>query len=66
MVTISGHIYKGVDLPLYFGLGFGGQYLIVVPKVNLTLILTSRIYKDSLVPLNIIKTYLFDHMIDSM
>ena len=52
--------YKGIDF--HFGLGYGGQYLMVVPKHQLTITLTSRLYKDSMLPLRLIKRHIFDEL----
>ena len=35
----------------YFALGFGGQYIIVVPALKLVMVITSGVYHDSLLPL---------------
>jgi len=60
------YTYKDFDLPFYFGLGYGGQYLINIPMVSLSIILTSRIYKDSILPLNLIKTVLLNQIIENI
>lgn len=41
----------------YFALGFGGQYIIVIPYHKLVITITSDLYEDSLEPLHIIRSY---------
>lgn len=48
--------YKGI--PVYFALGFGGQFIIIIPDLNITITVTSDIYEDSLKPMRIIKKHL--------
>ncbi|WP_180955182.1 serine hydrolase domain-containing protein [Peribacillus deserti] len=45
----------------YFALGFGGQYIIVVPTRNMVIAVTSDIYADSLRPMRIIRENLLNH-----
>ncbi|MEL3962511.1 serine hydrolase [Lysinibacillus endophyticus] len=47
----------------HFGLGFGGQYMIIVPKFNLSVIFISELYKEPLNPLNIFKSKILEHFI---
>ncbi len=48
----------------YFALGFGGQYIIVLPKTNMVIAVTSDIYDDSLKPLRILRNVLFDEIVN--
>lgn len=41
----------------YFALGFGGQYIIVIPYYKIVITMTSDIYQDSLKPMRIIRSY---------
>ncbi|MCM3595036.1 beta-lactamase family protein [Metabacillus idriensis] len=42
----------------YFALGFGGQYIIIVPQSETVITITSDIYEDSLRPMRIIESHL--------
>lgn len=46
----------------YFALGFGGQYIMILPSSLLVITITSDIYKDSLRPMRIIKEYFHELM----
>lgn len=46
------------DNSFYFALGFGGQYIVVIPSQELVITLTSDIYEDSLRPMRIMKEFL--------
>lgn len=48
------------DNTYYFALGFGGQYIIVLPVKNMVITITSDIYSDSLKPMRIIRKSLFN------
>lgn len=41
----------------YFALGYQGQYTVIVPEQNVTIVITSRL-ENTLAPLNLIKKYL--------
>ena len=41
----------------YFALGFGGQYIIVIPYHKIVVTVTSDIYEDSLKPMRIIRSH---------
>jgi CubicO group peptidase (beta-lactamase class C family) len=41
----------------YFALGFGGQYILVVPSLQLVVVFTSELYDQSLHPLSLFRTY---------
>jgi CubicO group peptidase (beta-lactamase class C family) len=43
----------------FFALGYGGQYIIVVPALQLVVVFTSELYDDSLLPLGLARRYLF-------
>lgn len=47
------------DSSFYFALGFGGQYIMVIPTQELVITITSDIYEDSLKPMRIMKEFLF-------
>ncbi|RNB85050.1 class C beta-lactamase-related serine hydrolase [Brevibacillus fluminis] len=42
----------------YFALGFGGQYIIVIPSDKLVITINSDIYEDSLLPLRLVRANL--------
>lgn len=42
----------------YFALGFGGQYIIVLPSDEMVIIITSEVYENSLLPLKIIQKFI--------
>ena len=52
---VSEHKIDAEEIPFYFALGFGGQYIIIIPKFNVVVVFTSRIYQNSLLPLQIFK-----------
>ncbi|WP_026695131.1 serine hydrolase domain-containing protein [Peribacillus kribbensis] len=43
----------------YFALGFGGQYIIVLPSLQMVIVITGELYHDSLKPMRIIREKLF-------
>ncbi|QOR67820.1 serine hydrolase [Cytobacillus suaedae] len=48
----------------YFALGFGGQYIIILPSTNMVIAVTSDIYDDSLKPLRILRSILFEKIVN--
>jgi CubicO group peptidase (beta-lactamase class C family) len=42
----------------HFALGFGGQYIIVVPAADLVVTMTSELFHDSLIPLRLFREHL--------
>ncbi|MFT4417269.1 serine hydrolase domain-containing protein [Fredinandcohnia humi] len=48
------------DNLFYFALGFGGQYIIIIPTQELVITVTSDIYEDSLRPMRIIRQFLLN------
>ncbi len=52
--------YRGTRY--HYALGYGGQFLVIVPKHCLVIVLTSRLYKDSMFPLYLIKEHIFDQL----
>lgn len=50
--------YQGTSY--HYALGYGGQFLVIVPKHSLVIALTSRLYKDSMFPLQLIKEHILD------
>lgn len=52
--------YKNIDY--HYALGYGGQFLIIVPKYQLVIGITSRIYKESMQPMQLIKKYIFESL----
>lgn len=58
--------YKSFEVPFYFALGYGGQYMLNIPLFNLSIVMTSRLYKDSMFPLFLIKSFLINPIIDSI
>jgi CubicO group peptidase (beta-lactamase class C family) len=43
----------------YFALGFGGQYIIILPSKEMVISITSDIYTDSLKPMRVLREHLF-------
>lgn len=52
------HWWVRQDNQIVFGLGYGGQYICMIPKDNMVIAITSEIYEDSIKPLNIIEEYI--------
>jgi len=46
---------------MYFALGFGGQYICVIPGLQMVMAITSEIYEDSLTPLRIIEELIINN-----
>jgi CubicO group peptidase (beta-lactamase class C family) len=44
----------------YFAMGYGGQYIIVVPQYEMVVIFTSSMPNQTLLPLNFFKRTLFE------
>lgn len=55
---VSSFNKKGIDINYYYALGFGGQYIIVVPQFDLVVVFTSRIYNNSLRPMHYFKEFI--------
>lgn len=51
------------DVPcsLYFAMGYGGQYIIVVPELQLTTVISSHMPKKGLVPLRLFVDWLKEY-----
>ncbi|WP_199624843.1 serine hydrolase domain-containing protein [Paenibacillus alkalitolerans] len=45
---------------MIFALGFGGQYICVIPRLSMVIAITSEIYEDSLKPLRILEEFLIN------
>jgi CubicO group peptidase (beta-lactamase class C family) len=45
-------------LPFYFALGFGGQFIIIVPQYDMVVVFTSREYKNTMLPMHYFKEYI--------
>lgn len=43
---------------MIFALGFGGQYICIVPSLSMVIAITSEMYEDSLKPLRILEQWL--------
>lgn len=55
---VSSFMSMDKEINYYFALGFGGQYIIIVPQFALVIVFTSRIYNDSLRPLHFFKEFI--------
>ncbi|WP_214483662.1 serine hydrolase [Bacillus sp. SM2101] len=49
------------DNTFYFALGFGGQYIIISPPINLVVTIASETYDDSFKPMKIIRNIVLDN-----
>jgi CubicO group peptidase (beta-lactamase class C family) len=56
----SSYKTETTDISYYFALGYGGQYIIVVPKFDLVVVFTSRLFPESLQPLEYFKNYILE------
>jgi len=45
----------GKDIPFYFALGFQGQFIVVVPRLEMVIAITSRL-QNTMLPLEIVKS----------
>lgn len=45
-----------------YALGFGGQFLVIVPEFKLVIALTSRIYNNTTLPMNLIKKHILSSL----
>lgn len=55
---VSSFNNNGIEINYYFPLGYGGQYIIIVPKFDLVVVFTSRIYNNSLRPMYYFKEFI--------
>lgn len=55
---VSSFNNNGIEINYYFALGFGGQYIIVVPQFDLVIVFTSRMYNNSLRPMYYFKEFI--------
>lgn len=55
---VSSFNNSGLEINYYFALGYGGQYIIVVPRFDLVVIFTSRMYNNSLRPMYYFKEFI--------
>lgn len=56
----SSHKRNDREISYYFALGYGGQYIIVVPDFNMVVTFTSRMYNNSLRPIHYFKNYILE------
>jgi len=49
---------EGASPGYYFALGYGGQFIIVVPDTTTVVAITSELYDQSLLPLQLFREYL--------
>jgi CubicO group peptidase (beta-lactamase class C family) len=54
---------KPMKPDVYFALGYGGQYIIMVPDFNLITIFTSELVTKPLLPLNFFKDYILKELV---
>ncbi|NDI35442.1 serine hydrolase domain-containing protein [Chengkuizengella sediminis] len=52
------------DNRLLFALGYGGQYICIIPKFNTVVVFTSEMYNDSLKPLEYIEKYMIKILVN--
>jgi CubicO group peptidase (beta-lactamase class C family) len=50
------HSQSDHESPFFFALGFGGQYIFVVPKRKIVAVFTSELYTNTLRPLELFRT----------
>ncbi|KOP67298.1 hypothetical protein AMS62_20145 [Bacillus sp. FJAT-18019] len=43
---------------MFFALGYGGQYICIVPELKMVISITSEIYEDTIKPLLLIEEYI--------
>ena len=55
---VSSFNNNGITINYYFALGYGGQYIIIVPEFDLVVVFTSRIYNNSLRPMYYFKEFI--------
>ncbi|HEX2952938.1 MAG TPA: serine hydrolase, partial [Bacillota bacterium] len=48
----------GTEISYYFAMGFGGQYIIVVPDYNMVAVFASRDFTDTLLPMRLFREYI--------
>ncbi|MDI6453731.1 serine hydrolase domain-containing protein [Peloplasma aerotolerans] len=46
------------NINYYYALGYGGQFIVVIPKHRLIISITSRLYKDSMLPMQLVKKHI--------
>jgi hypothetical protein len=46
------------EIKYYFALGYGGQFLFIIPEIKMTVVFTSRMYNNSLKPKEYFENYL--------
>jgi CubicO group peptidase (beta-lactamase class C family) len=51
-----------IENTFYFALGFGGQYIIILPSKEMVITITSDIYTDSLKPMRVLREHLFNQL----
>lgn len=52
------HNNEGVEVPYYFAMGFGGQFIIVVPMYKMVVVFASRDYTDTFLPMRLFREYI--------
>jgi CubicO group peptidase (beta-lactamase class C family) len=55
---VSSFNNNGIEINYYFALGYGGQYIIIVPEFDLVVVFTSRIYNNPLRPMYYFKGFI--------
>lgn len=46
---------------MFFALGYGGQYICVIPQLRMVIAITSEIYEDSIKPLHLIQELIINN-----
>ena len=49
---------EGIEIPYYFAMGFGGQYIIVVPTYDMVVVFASREFTDTLLPMRLFREHI--------
>lgn len=51
-------VKKYDQFQMFFALGYGGQYICIVPELNMVISITSEIYEDTIKPLLLLEEYI--------
>lgn len=55
---------EGVEIPYYFAMGYGGQYIIVTPSSGTVAVFVSRDYTDTLLPMRLFREHVLKALLN--
>ncbi|MEI7027398.1 serine hydrolase domain-containing protein [Paenibacillus sp. y28] len=63
--VLADEMRRPYDPKIFFAMGYGGQYIIVCPELQIVVVFTSELCRDTTRPLQLFKAHLLDSMLEA-